>query len=200
MIFFQGIRGVSPSPVGDRRAATASPSRTDMMSRTVTSENIDHLKELQEVMERQLMATPKKKKAVKKAPEAPASKKASTDVVSKKKRQHTPSSSSSESEDQMSLDDDSEYSEEGSSTAGSQSSSQSDEGQSEDEPAGGEPQEETIPETDLSHSRYFLISKVSPVINIKFQHMSFKKHSDMNYQTNILPAVYLYFRLKPLKR
>ena len=73
MIFFQGIRGVSPSPVGDRRAATASPSRTDMMSRTVTSENIEHLKELQEVMERQLMATPKKKKAVKKAPEAPAS-------------------------------------------------------------------------------------------------------------------------------
>ena len=145
MIFFQGIHGVSPSPVGDRRAATASPSRTDMMSRTVTSENIDHLKELQEVMERQLMATPKKKKAVKKAPEAPASKKASTAV-------------------------------------------------------GGEPQEETIPETDLSHSRYFLISKVSPVINIKFQHMSFKKHSDMNYQTNILPAVYLYFRLKPLKR
>ena len=64
----------------------------------------------------------------------------------------------------MSLDDDSEYSEAASSIGGSQSSSQSDEGQSEDEPAGGEPQEETIAETDLSHSRYFLISKVSPFV------------------------------------
>ena len=155
---FLGIRGVSPTPVGGEQENTSSPGLEEMWSRTVTPEDVEQLQEMRVIMERQLMATPKKKPPRKERKHTPSKKKEQPSKSSgtSNKRSRSPStSSSSETDTQVSIADSSEDSQ-GSSTGYTDSDSQS-EGESD----GSEDHQvnaEGELETDISHSKYSLKS------------------------------------------
>ena len=118
---------MSPIPIGGAQQGIASPPGEAMWSRTLSPENVEQLKELREVMEQNLIVTPRKKKA--RQPHQDTTDKTKPPAAKSgpgKKRNRTPSSSSSEETDtQMSLANSSEFTYGGSSTGDSDSSSQS---------------------------------------------------------------------------
>ena len=148
---------MSPTPIGGAQQGMASPPGEAMWSRTLSLDKVEQFKELQEVMEKKLMVTPRKKKAGQ--PRQDTTDKTKPPAAKSgpgKKRNRTPSSYLSEETDtQMSLANSSELTDGRSSTGDSDSCSQS-EGETDASETRAEV-DDTVGEVldkDISHSKY----------------------------------------------